>query len=157
KRVLAYSTVSQLGFMFLALGCAVPQVVSFAVAAAIFHLFTHAFFKAVLFLSAGSVMHSMGDVIDMRRFSGLEKLMPVTHLTFLCGAAALAGVPLLSGFFSKDEILESAVLASKLRPDGFVYLVLLVVAVFTAGLTAFYTTRAYVKTFRGPLRTPPEA
>ena len=75
--------------------------------AAIFHLFTHAFFKAVLFLSAGSVMHGMGNVIDMRKFSGLRKLMPITHLTFLCGAAALAGLPLLSGFWSKDAILEA--------------------------------------------------
>ena len=70
-----------------------------------FHLFTHAFFKALLFLAAGSVMHAMGDVIDMRRFGGLRKVLPITHWTFLCGAAALAGVPLLSGFWSKDEIL----------------------------------------------------
>ena len=74
-----------------------------------FHLFTHAFFKALLFLAAGSVMHAMGDVIDMRRFGGLRKALPITHWTFLCGAAALAGVPLLAGFWSKDDIL--AVLA----------------------------------------------
>ena len=80
-----------------------------AVSAAIFHLFTHAFFKALLFLAAGSVMHAMGDVIDMRKFSGLRKLLPITHWTFLCGAGALAGVPLLfSGFWSKDEILAAA-------------------------------------------------
>ncbi len=78
-----------------------------------FHLFTHAFFKALLFLSAGSVMHAMGDVIDMRQFGGLRKLLPTTHLTFLCGAAALAGVPLLSGFWSKDLILESLTAASE--------------------------------------------
>ena len=109
KRVLAYSTVSQLGYMFLALGCAAADkhVVTLAVTAAMFHLFTHAFFKALLFLSAGSVMHSMGDVIDMRRFGGLRRVLPMTHLTFLCGAAALAGVPLLSGFWSKDEILAA--------------------------------------------------
>src|SRR5918994_6163536 len=75
------------------------------VTAGMFHLFTHGFFKALLFLAAGSVMHSMGDVIDMRRFSGLRHALPVTHWTFLCGAAALAGVPLLAGFWSKDDIL----------------------------------------------------
>ena len=114
KRVLAYSTVSQLGYMFLALGCAAggEHLVTLAVTAAMFHLFTHAFFKALLFLSAGSVMHSMGDVIDMRRFGGLRRVLPVTHLTFLCGAAALAGVPLLSGFWSKDEILAAVAAAS---------------------------------------------
>nr|HPM84475.1 NADH-quinone oxidoreductase subunit L [Candidatus Anammoximicrobium sp.] len=87
ERVLAYSTVSQLGYMFLALGCAAggKDVVTLAVTAAIFHLFTHAFFKSLLFLSAGSVMHSMGDVIDMRRFGGLRRALPLTHLTFLCG------------------------------------------------------------------------
>src|SRR5262245_57318633 len=105
KRVLAYSTLSQLGYMFLALGSGVGgnELTTFAVIAAIFHLFTHAFFKALLFLSAGSVMHAMGGVIDMRKFSGLRKLMPRTHLGFLCGSLALAGFPLLSGFWSKDE------------------------------------------------------
>src|SRR5439155_10796515 len=78
------------------------------VVAAIFHLVTHAFFKALLFLAAGSVMHAMGNVIDMRRFGGLRRVLPTTHWTFLCGAAALAGVPLLSGFWSKDEILDTA-------------------------------------------------
>ena len=91
KRVLAYSTISQLGYMFLALGCGRARrrhsLATFAVVAAIFHLFTHAFFKALLFLGAGSVMHAMGDVIDMRRFSGLRKVLPITHWTFLCGAA----------------------------------------------------------------------
>src|SRR6185312_13871797 len=107
KRVLAYSTISQLGFMFLALGTLGAIAPAFAVTAAIFHLFTHAFFKALLFLSAGSVMHAMGDVIDMRRFGGLKRVLPITHITFLCGAAALAGIPLLSGFWSKDLVLES--------------------------------------------------
>src|SRR5205807_7946975 len=111
KRVLAYSTLSQLGYMFLALGCAIgPKgggtLVTFAVIAAIFHLFTHAFFKALLFLSAGSVMHAMGG-IDMRKFGGLKAVMPVTHLTFLCGALALAGFPFLSAFWSKDDILAA--------------------------------------------------
>jgi len=160
KRVLAYSTVSQLGYMFLALGCAAggKDVVTLAVTAAIFHLFTHAFFKALLFLSAGSVMHSMGDVIDMRRFGGLRRALPLTHLTFLCGAAALAGVPLLSGFWSKDEILAAVAAAS----HGSVlyakyFLVLQIVAVATALLTAFYTFRAYFLTFWGEERFPGEA
>jgi NADH-quinone oxidoreductase subunit L len=159
KRVLAYSTLSQLGYMFLALGCGVSndhRLAAFAVTAAIFHLFTHAFFKALLFLSAGSVMHAMGDVIDMRRFSGLRSVLPVTHWTFLCGAAALAGVPLLSGFWSKDEILTVSFLAQKSVYGG-VYLALFYVALITAGITAFYTTRAYVMTFRGEVRIPPEA
>src|ERR1700751_4563416 len=93
--------------MFMALGAGVGNVAQLAVIAAMFHLFTHAFFKALLFLASGSVMHAMGDVIDMRKFGGLRKLMPVTHVTFLCGAAALAAVPLLSGFWSKDAILHA--------------------------------------------------
>src|ERR671931_1739228 len=94
--------------MFLALGSGVAggeSLVTFAVIAALFHLFTHAFFKALLFLGAGSVMHATGNVIDMRRFGGLRRVLPVTHATFLCGALALAGFPGLSGFWSKDEIL----------------------------------------------------
>ncbi|HVK18427.1 MAG TPA: NADH-quinone oxidoreductase subunit L [Fimbriiglobus sp.] len=158
KRVLAYSTVSQLGFMFMALGCGGPVAPNVAVAAAIFHLFTHAFFKALLFLGSGSVMHAMGNVIDMRRFGGLRKLMPVTHLTFLCGAAALAGLPLLSGFWSKDAILDSLYMAAEAgRPNAGLYWFVLVVALLTALLTAFYTFRAYFLTFWGEERTPPEA
>jgi NADH-quinone oxidoreductase subunit L len=103
KRVLAYSTISQLGYMFVSLGTG--SLLGFT--AAIFHLVTHAFFKALLFMGAGSVMHSMGGVIDMRRFGGLRRLMPVTAATFLVGALALAGVPPFAGFFSKDEILAS--------------------------------------------------
>ena len=105
--MLAYSTVSQLGYMFMALGAGAAgrKRPRSPTTAGMFHLFTHAFFKALLFLAAGSVMHSMGDVIDMRRFSGLRRALPITHWTFLCGAAALAGVPLLAGFWSKDEIL----------------------------------------------------
>ncbi len=160
KRVLAYSTISQLGFMFLALGSGVIEhrLATLAVAAAIFHLFTHAFFKALLFLAAGSVMHSMGDVIDMRRFGGLRKLLPVTHWTFLCGAAALAGVPIFFyGFWSKDEILAVTAEASHGGRFAAIYFVLLIVALFTAGLTAFYTFRAYFMTFWGEERTPEEA
>jgi NADH-quinone oxidoreductase subunit L len=163
KRILAYSTLSQLGYMFLALGCGVAVVgqsfVTFAVLAAMFHLFTHAFFKALLFLSAGSVMHAMGNVIDMRRFSGLRKVLPHTHWTFLCGAMALAGVPLLSGFWSKDEILDAAWTAGT-HPENryrLWYLVLWLAGMVTAGLTAFYTFRAYFMTFCGELRVPPEA
>jgi NADH-quinone oxidoreductase subunit L len=162
KRVLAYSTISQLGYMFLALGCGLrlgeKGLVTIAVVAAMFHLFTHAFFKALLFLASGSVMHAMGNVIDMRRFSGLRKVMPITHWTFLCGALALAGFPLLSGFWSKDEILAAAARASALGGGtGALYLALLIVGLVTAGLTAFYTFRAYFLTFHGELRVPPEA
>jgi len=159
KRVLAYSTVSQLGYMFLALGSGVlhHHLAVFAVTAAIFHLFTHAFFKALLFLAAGSVMHSMGDVIDMRRFGGLRKVLPTTHWTFLCGAAALAGFPLLSGFWSKDEILAVAWDASHGGRFGMIYFILFVSALVTAGLTAFYTFRAYFMTFWGEERIPEEA
>ena len=101
KRVLAYSTISQLGYMFLALGAGTVA----GITAAMFHLFTHAFFKALLFLGAGSVMHGMGNVIDMRRFGGLRKIMPITCVTFAIGCVALAGIPPLSGFWSKDAIL----------------------------------------------------
>jgi NADH-quinone oxidoreductase subunit L len=103
KRVLAYSTISQLGYMFASLGTG--TLLGFT--AAIFHLVTHAFFKALLFMGAGSVMHSMGGVIDMRRFGGLRRVMPITASTFLVGALALAGVAPFAGFFSKDEILAT--------------------------------------------------
>ena len=162
KRVLAYSTLSQLGYMFLALGCATREhgnraLITFAVTAAMFHLFTHAFFKALLFLGAGSVMHAMHHVIDMRRFGGLRQVMPVTHWTFLCGALALSGFPLLSGFWSKDDILSACLEASDSPgTSGSVYFLLLVVALATAGLTAFYTFRAYFLTFHGPLKLPEE-
>ncbi|MBI1830537.1 MAG: NADH-quinone oxidoreductase subunit L [Planctomycetes bacterium] len=163
KRVLAYSTLSQLGFMFLALGSGVVvgehKLAGLAVTAAIFHLFTHAFFKALLFLGAGSVMHSMHDVIDMTKFGGLKKVLPTTHWTFLCGAAALAGVPLLSGFWSKDEILATtydAWHATRGAASG-IYCLLFFSALFTAGLTAFYTARAYFMTFHGEEKLPPEA
>jgi NADH-quinone oxidoreductase subunit L len=112
KRVLAYSTISQLGYMFVALGTG--TMLGFT--AAIFHLVTHAFFKALLFLGAGSVMHAMGGVIDMRRFGGLRHVMPITAGTFLIGAFALAGVPPFAGFFSKDEIL--ATLHAKAHPEA---------------------------------------
>jgi NADH-quinone oxidoreductase subunit L len=162
KRVLAYSTISQLGYMFLALGCATwltdgkpDGLVLPAVVAAIFHLFTHAFFKALLFLAAGSVMHAMGGVIDMRRFGGLRAALPTTHWTFLCGALALAGFPLFAGFWSKDAILTVAFAASREgHPYPAVYFLLFISGVVTAGLTAFYTFRAYFLTFLGEYRVP---
>ena len=159
KRVLAYSTVSQLGYMFMALGAASvsPKLATFAVTAAMFHLFTHAFFKALLFLGAGSVMHSMGDVIDMRRFSGLRHVMPHTRLTFLIGSLALAGCPLLAGFWSKDEILVALFEGTKAGGHETFFTVILGVAITTAFLTAFYSFRAYNMTFLGEERFPEEA
>ncbi len=150
KRVLAYSTVSQLGYMFLALGTGSLA----GVFAGMFHLFTHAFFKALLFLGAGSVMHSMGGVIDMRRFGGLRRIMPVTNWTFLAGCLALAGFPFLSGFWSKDAILASVHTAGQ-HEHWFHYLYYAALA--TAFLTAFYTFRAYFWTFYGEERIPHEA
>ena len=157
KRVLAYSTVSQIGYMFMALGTGGSTLAVVAVTAALFHLFTHAFFKAVLFLSAGSVMHGMGNVIDMRKFSGLRKVMPITHLAFLAGAVALAGLPLFSGFWSKDAIIETLLEAGHNGPYKTLYTILAVNALFTAALTAFYTFRAYFKTFWGEVKIPVEA
>ncbi len=137
KRLLAYSTISQLGYMFLALGVG-------AFGAGIFHLMTHAFFKALLFLGAGSVMHAMSNVVDMRRLGGLSKKMKVTYFTFLAGALALAGIPLLSGFFSKDEILANAFQSGNYG--------LWTLGLLTAGLTAFYIFRGFFLTFHGDLR-----
>ncbi|HTF87246.1 MAG TPA: NADH-quinone oxidoreductase subunit L [Planctomycetota bacterium] len=139
KKVLAYSTVSQLGYMFLALG-------SGAFAAAIFHLVTHAFFKGLLFLGAGSVIHGMHDEQDMRKMGGLKAAMPRTFLTFLCGAAALSGLPLMSGYFSKDEILAHTF------EHGGVYYALWGFGLLTAAITAFYTWRMVALTFFGEPR-----
>ena len=153
KRVLAYSTVSQLGYMFLALGQGWRRG-----GAAIFHLFTHAFFKALLFLAAGSVMHAMGGVIDMRRFSGLRKVLPITHVTFLCGAASLAALPGFSGFWSKDDIMSGVFAAGDAEHHhAWVYVLLFLVGMLTAAMTAFYTFRAYFMTFWGEQRIPEEA
>ncbi len=137
KRLLAYSTISQLGYMFLAAGVG-------AFGAGIFHLMTHAFFKALLFLGAGSVMHAMSNVVDMRRLGGLSRVMKVTYYTFLTGALALAGFPLLSGFFSKDEILVSAFGSGNYG--------LWLIGLLTAGLTAFYIFRGVFLTFHGEQR-----
>ncbi|WP_422926396.1 NADH-quinone oxidoreductase subunit L [Singulisphaera sp. PoT] len=155
KRVLAYSTVSQLGYMFMGLGAAVGEATRFAVAAAMFHLFTHAFFKALLFLGSGSVMHSMGGVLDMRRFRGLRHRMPKTFLTFTVGALALAGIFPFAGFWSKDDILAALKMASHhSHNSGGVYSLIYWVAVLTALMTAFYTGRAYFLTFFGPEKLP---
>ncbi len=159
KRVMAYSTVSQLGYMFMALGAGVGRVGQLAVVAAMFHLFTHAFFKALLFLASGSVMHAMGDVIDMRRFRGLRHRLPYTCATFAVGGLALSAIFPLSGFFSKDEILTSLKSAAgSARELGlawhWVYLLVYVMAIVVSFMTAFYTGRAFFMTFWGPLKLP---
>lgn len=136
KKVLAYSTVSQLGFMFLAIG-------SGAYVAAVFHVMTHAFFKALLFLGAGSVIHAVGGQQDIRLMGGLKRKLPVTYWTFLIGCLAISGIAPLSGFFSKDAILLNA-----FQHDIFLY----VVALLTAGLTAFYMFRLFFTTFHGGFR-----
>jgi NADH-quinone oxidoreductase subunit L len=136
KKILAYSTVSQLGYMMLGVGVG-------AFGASIFHLVTHAFFKALLFLAAGSVMHALHDVLDIRRMGGLRNKMPTTFRTFLVGSAALAGFPLLSGFFSKDAILAGALAHNP---------ALYIIGLFTALLTAFYSFRAVFVPFFGKPR-----
>ncbi len=157
KRVLAYSTVSQLGYMFMALGSGVGDVAQLAVVAAMFHLFTHAFFKALLFLASGSVMHAMGGVIDMRRFGGLRHRLPYTCWTFAVGGLALSGIPPFAGFWSKDEILvgpEGGVARRAAEAGAGRTLAIYWVAVVTACLTAFYTGRAFFLTFFGPEKLP---
>jgi NADH-quinone oxidoreductase subunit L len=139
KKVLAYSTVSQIGYMFLAVGLGPAGYV-----AGLAHLYAHGFFKAGLFLGAGSVMHAMNDQVDMRRFGGLWKKLPVTFVTFGLGYLALIGFPFLSGYFTKDAIIEAALD----RGDAWGYL-LGGVAVLGAGLTAFYMTRLMLMTFFG--------
>ena len=185
KRVLAYSTVSQLGYMFLALGTGTLA----GITAGMFHLFTHAFFKALLFLGAGSVMHAMGNVIDMRRFGGLKKHLPITHWTFLFGCLALAGIIPFAGFWSKDAVLAAVHSATELEAHGGsaaepvaiepqalsqspatatifglsdearaqIFAVFYYVAMLSAFLTAFYTFRAFYLTFYGEEQIPPQA
>jgi NADH-quinone oxidoreductase subunit L len=139
KKVLAYSTISQLGYMFLAMGVA-------AFGAGIFHLMTHAFFKALLFLGSGAVIHAMHDEQDIRNMGGLKKYLPVTYKTFLIGAIAISGIPPFAGFFSKDEILWKAFSSDY----GSVFLWLL--GVLGAALTAFYMFRLVNLTFDGEER-----
>jgi len=153
KRILAYSTISQLGYMFLGLGVGTLL----AVVAAMFHLFTHAFFKALLFLGAGSVMHAMGGVVDIRQFGGLRRRLPATHWTFLVGCLALAGIPPLAGFWSKDHVLVALRQRAIESPGVWLFDALYAVAMFTAFLTAFYTFRAFFTTFYGEERIPSEA
>jgi NADH-quinone oxidoreductase subunit L len=143
KRVLAYSTVSQLGYMFLALGVGAYWV-------AIFHLFTHAFFKALLFLCSGSVIHAMGGEQDMRFMGGLKNKIPITHWTMWVGSVAIAGIPGLAGFFSKDEILWQAYSS----PQG--SKMLWAIGLATAAMTAFYMWRLMNLTFYGKPRMRPE-
>ena len=143
KRVLAYSTVSQLGYMFLAVGVG-------AFGAAIFHLFTHAFFKACLFLGAGSVIHALQGEQDMRKMGGLSSYLPTTYRTYLIAALAISGAPLTAGFFSKDQILWQAYAG----PRGSVWLWL--AAWITAGLTACYMFRQLFLVFHGKCRAAPE-
>ena len=144
KKGLAYSTVSQLGYMMLAMGCGAPV-------AGMFHLITHAFFKAMLFLGSGSVIHAMEDVVghepvlaqDMRLMGGLRKKMPITSTTFFIGCIAISGIPPLAGFWSKDEILGQAFNT---------FPILWFIGFLTAGMTAFYMFRLYFLTFEGPFR-----
>ena len=136
KKVLAYSTVSQLGLMFVALGVG-------AYTAAVFHVVTHAFFKALLFLGSGSVIHAMGGEQDIRHMGGLKKHLPITYLTFLIGTLAISGIPPLAGFFSKDQILSEAFAHNK---------VLFVLGLLVSLMTAFYMFRLFFLTFHGSFR-----
>ena len=141
KRVIAYSTMSQLGYMFLAMGLGVYSL-------GMFHLMTHAFFKALLFLAAGSVIHALDGEQDIRKMGGLQKIMPLTHATFLIGALALSGFPLTSGYFSKEAIILSS------YHEDMGNFVFWAIAVLTAGMTAFYIFRVYFYTFVGKTRSP---
>jgi NADH-quinone oxidoreductase subunit L len=139
KKVFAYSTVSQLGFMFVGVGALAPV-------AGVFHLVTHAFFKALLFLSSGVVMHAMAGELDLRKMSGLKSVLPKTRWLMLIGCLALAGAPPLAGFWSKDEIIVAAYTQSRL---------LAALMLLAAFMTAYYTFRLYFRVFEGPLVVPP--
>jgi NADH-quinone oxidoreductase subunit L len=140
KRVIAYSTCSQLGYMFLAAGVGAYQ-------ASVFHLITHAFFKALLFLCAGSVIHAMSDEQDMRKMGGIWKMIPVTYVCMWLGSLAIAGVPFFAGYWSKDAILEAAYAAhTPVASYGFI------MGVLAAFLTAFYSWRLIIMTFHGKPR-----
>jgi NADH-quinone oxidoreductase subunit L len=141
KRVLAYSTISQIGYMFMGVGVG-------AYSAGIFHLVTHSFFKALLFLAAGSVIHALSGQQDMRRMGGLRARLPMTYRVFLVGALAIAGLPGLSGFFSKDEILAAAFASGHYS--------IWALGIVGAGMTAFYIFRLIFLTFFGQTRTDPE-
>ena len=139
KRVIAYSTCSQLGYMFVAAGAGAYPV-------SMFHLFTHAFFKALLFLSAGSVIHAMSDEQDMRRMGGIWRKIPVTYAMFWIGSLALAGIPIFAGYYSKDAILEAAFARGGMGMYGYVC------GTLAAFLTAFYSWRLIIMTFHGAPR-----
>ena len=141
KRIIAYSTCSQLGYMFVALGVGAYQV-------AIFHLFTHAFFKALLFLGSGSVIHAMSDEQNIQKMGGLYKIIPFTWIMMLVGTLALTGAPLLSGYYSKDAIIESAYASHAFGHEYAFYLL-----VFSALLTSFYSWRLIFLTFHGKTRS----
>jgi NADH-quinone oxidoreductase subunit L len=138
KKVFAYSTISQLGYMFAGVGVLAPV-------AGVFHLVTHAFFKALLFLSSGVVMHAMQGELDMRKMSGLKKVLPWTNIFILIGCLALAGFPFFSGFFSKDDIISAVFRHSAILGS---------VLLLAAFLTAYYTFRLYFQVFQGPLVIP---
>ena len=140
KRIIAYSTCSQLGYMFFAAGVGLYQ-------AAMFHLFTHAFFKALLFLGAGSVIHAMSDEQDIRRMGGIWRKIPVTYVVMWIGSLALAGIPLFAGYYSKDAILEGAVAAGSIT-GSYAFLC----GILAAFLTAFYSWRLLILTFHGTPR-----
>jgi NADH-quinone oxidoreductase subunit L len=144
KRVIAYSTMSQLGYMFFALGVS-------AYSAAIFHLMTHAFFKALLFLSAGSVIHALSDEQDMRKMGGLWKKIPFTYIMMWTGALALAGIPPFAGFYSKDIVMEAAYAANNWSGQLAFWM-----ALAAAFMTAFYSWRLIIMTFHGKSRSSQE-
>jgi len=144
KRVIAYSTCSQLGYMFVALGVGAYPI-------AIFHLFTHAFFKALLFLGSGSVIHAMSDEQDMRKMGGLRTLIPVTYAMMTVGTLSLIGFPLTAGYFSKDAIIEAAHVGEA-GPAFFAFILLVIAAAFTS----FYSWRLVFMTFHGTSRAPKE-
>jgi len=148
KGILAYSTISQLGYMFVAVGSGAYWV-------GIFHVFTHAFFKALLFLVSGSVIHALHDEQNIDKMGGLKKYMPTTSKMALIGTLAISGVPLLSGFFSKDTILLKSLTSNLISPfgGGAIYFILLI----TAAMTAFYMFRWYHCVFEGEERLTPEA
>ncbi|SEQ83179.1 NADH dehydrogenase subunit L [Faunimonas pinastri] len=144
KRVIAYSTCSQLGYMFAALGVGAPSV-------AVFHLFTHAFFKALLFLCAGAVIHAVSDEQDMRKMGGLRKKIPITYVAMIIGTLALTGFPFTAGYYSKDAIIESTY-AFGGNVGGFAFVLLNVAAIFTS----FYSWRLIFMTFHGAPRSSQE-
>jgi len=144
KRIIAYSTCSQLGYMFIAAGVGAYQ-------ASIFHLFTHAFFKALLFLGAGSVIHAMSDEQDIRKMGGIWRKIPITYVVMWIGSLALAGIPIFAGYYSKDAILEAAFArGSASGTYGFIC------GTIAAFLTAFYSWRLLILTFHGDTRASPE-